>query len=718
MKSREIFWGFSTWMEVLWYVLAAVSIAVFLYGVARGLARFRAGTGGRLPPRREWPARFARALKTTASHATIAKRNTVVGWSHRAMLYGFATLFVGTVILAIQVDFTEPLFGWRFLDGDFYLAYSATLDVLGLALIVGLAVMVARRYVVRPSALDLRRPDRPAADPVQARTGLRRGDLALLASLVALALTGYLLEGARMAMDRPGFGEFQPVGWVVGEGLIAVGASGGLLDVLRMGMWWVHGLLALAFVAAIPFSKAGHMLWSFASLVFTDERAGACLSAPIADAEPPGYATLADFSRPHLLEVDACTRCGRCHDVCPAAATELPLSPRDVILELHGQLDIAVREAGPGGVLGSLWSPDEGLASPGLENPVVGEDGVRADTLWSCFQCNACVEVCPVGIEQAPIINQLRRRLVEEDELQPDLKKVLQTIHRRGNSFGESPRKRGKWTADLDFEVVDARTKAVDVLWFVGDYASYDPRNQVISRSLAELLREAGVDFGILFEGEQNAGNDIRRIGEEGLFEHLATANIAVLDECRFNRIVTTDPHSFNTLANEYSQLGGSWEILHHTVLLAELLEQHRLEVRHPLERVATYHDPCYLGRMNGGYEAPRTIIERVGCELVEMPRNRENSFCCGAGGGRIWMTAPSSESLRPSELRIHEAVGLDQPDLFVVSCPKDVTMYEDAIKTTGNSDRIELREVTELLREATRPESARTLVARAASGA
>jgi Fe-S oxidoreductase len=701
MKSREIFWGFSTWMEVLWYVLAAISIVVFFYGLARGLARFSAGTGGALPPKREWPGRFRRAVRATATHVKIAKRKAVVGWSHGAMFYGFTTLFVGTVILAIQVDITEPIFGWRFLQGDFYLGYSVVLDVLGFALIVGLAIMGVRRYIVGPRALDLTRPDRAPDDPAQRRTMLRRGDLVLLASLVALVLTGYLLEGARIAMDAPGFGEFQPVGWLFGEALLLLGASHGLLEVVRMGTWWLHGLLALTFVAAIPFSKAGHMIWSFASLVFTDGRAGARLPAPVSSTEPVGYATLADFSEPHLLELEACTRCGRCHEVCPATATGLPLSPRDVILELNGQLDAAASAAGPGGVIGALWRGSDGITSE-LGSPVVGDDGVRVETLWSCFQCNACVAVCPVGIEQAPIINQLRRHLVEEDELQPDLKQVLKAIHRRGNSFGESPRKRGNWTSELDFEIVDARSEPVEVLWFVGDYASYDPRNQQISRSLAALLTEAGVSFGLLFEGEQNAGNDIRRIGEEGLFEHLATTNIEALSECRFDRIVTTDPHSFNTLANEYPQFGAAWDVVHHTVLLAELLAEGTLEVRRSLERVVTYHDPCYLGRMNGGYDAPRAIIDRVGCELIEMPRNRENSFCCGAGGGRIWMSDPSAEGPRPSELRIQEALGLERADLFVVCCPKDVTMYEDAIKTTGSSGRLELKEVTELVRAAT----------------
>jgi Fe-S oxidoreductase len=243
------------------------------------------------------------------------------------------------------------------------------------------------------------------------------------------------------------------------------------------------------------------------------------------------------------------------------------------------------------------------------------------------------------------------------------------------------------------------------VLWFVGDYASYDPRSQRVSCSLARILHAAGVDFGILYDGERNSGNDVRRVGEEGLFESLAEQNVEALAGCEFTRIVTSDPHSLNTLRNEYPALGGSWEVVHHTTLLLELLESGRLAPAQPLSCRVTYHDPCHLGRMNGEYEAPRAILERLGCTLVEMPRNRENSFCCGAGGGRIWIPdTPGQE--RPSENRIREAVSLPEVEVFVVACPKDVTMYEDAIKTSGNSGRIELRELTELIEQALLPAS------------
>ena len=642
--TREVFWHFPDWLVVSWYVLATASVGVFAYGLYKPLARY-------------WPIRhqvqLREAARTAFTQRTVRRRDTFAGLAHSAMFYGFVVLFIGTVVLAINTDVTERFFDWRFFDGAFYRWYSLTLDVMGIVLLAGVLAMMYRRAVRRPAKLTY-----------------RWGDWALVGGLLYLLVTGYVLEGVRIAMDHPRDLDYSPAGWLVAQAFTGVG--GGVLDVLRMGMWWLHGLVAITLVAAIPYTKAAHMFASVLSLSTRDPLAGKRLRPAPADA-PAGYATLGDFLPEHLIQVDGCTRCGRCHDACPANATGKPLSPRDVVLDLRDLL----HRAGP-------------------DAPA----GIAPETIWSCMQCNACVAACPVGIEQAPIINQLRRRAVEEGEIPAELQSTLKVVQKSGNSFGENKRRRGKWTADLDFEVTDARKAPVDVLWFVGDYASFDPRSQVVSRSIARLYQAAGVDFGILYDGERNAGNDVRRVGEEGLWEALAEENIGTLQAAEFNRIVTSDPHSLNTLRNEYPDLGGVFDVSHHTTFLLELIDSGRLDIAGRLNYTVTYHDPCYLGRHNDEYEAPRRILERLGCTLVELPRNRENSFCCGAGGGRIWMKdEPGTE--RPSENRIREAVGLGELDYFVVACPKDVTMFEDAIKTSGNAERLELRELTELLEEA-----------------
>jgi len=434
------------------------------------------------------------------------------------------------------------------------------------------------------------------------------------------------------------------------------------------------------------------MLAAPAGVAVKDDRAGAALPPLPADAKPEevGYATIDALAPKHLLDLDACTKCGKCHAACPATASGYPLSPRDLVLDLR---EVAEGSMGNRAALG--------IPPRFQERADILGTVIKPETLWSCMQCMACVEICPVGIEHVPIINQMRRALVERGEMDGQLQQTLETIYTSGNSFGEAKRKRGRWAKDLDFDVKDARKERAEILWFVGDYASFDPRNQRISQALARVLRHSGVDFGILYDGERTAGNDVRRAGEEGLWSSLAEENVETISGCRFDRILTSDPHTFNTLKNEYPQLGGDWTVIHHSQLLLELLEAGRLRPRKGLGYRVTYHDPCTLGRYNGVYDEPRQVITSLGCELVEMPRNRDNSFCCGAGGGRIWMKElKADEAQRPSESRIDEAVGLDGIDYFVVACPKDVTMYEDAIKTSGHQGEIELREMSELVLE------------------
>jgi heterodisulfide reductase subunit C/nitrate reductase gamma subunit len=523
-KTRPVFWHFALWLKVIWYVLAVTSVAVLAYGILRPILKWRRGQGGPWPPYpwREMPGRIAAGVRLLLSHATIERRDHVAGWAHRGIFYGFVVLTAGTLILGFDTDFTSPVFGWSYFHGDFYLIYKETLNVLGTALVLGVIVMMVRRGIVRPAKLNYSRPDRAPDDPQYDRRVYRVGDWVFVIALLVIALTGFLLEGVRIAMDHPGYGATQFGGWIFAQALGGIDRA--TLAGLRHGLWWFHGLLAIVFVASIPYTKAAHMLTSFLSLSLRDPMAGKRLRSipPERASEPAGYGALADFSPLHLLHLDACTKCGKCHEACPANATGRPLSPRDVILELREQSNRA--SSGIGGVLGGLVDGD--ADGDRFTASVVGPDGVRVETVWSCMQCNACVEACPVGIEQAPIINQLRRRLVEEGELDSNLQTTLEVIHKSGNSFGENKRRRGRWTKELDFDVPDARKQPVDVLWFVGDYASFDPRSQEVTRTLARLFHTAGVDFGILYDGERNSGNDVRRVGEEldGCAPHDAAA--------------------------------------------------------------------------------------------------------------------------------------------------------------------------------------------------
>ncbi len=404
--------------------------------------------------------------------------------------------------------------------------------------------------------------------------------------------------------------------------------------------------------------------------------------------EQVGAAKITDFNWKQLLNLDACTKCGRCHEACPARAVGAPLSPRDVILSLR-EFAHATLESG---VVPEAAELDIHGKAPGQ---------VAMETLWSCRTCMACVEICPVAVEHVPIIVQMRRKLVEDGAMDPLLTKTLQTIHKTGNSFGESKRKRGAWSKPLPFPVKDARKEPVDVLWFVGDYASFDPRNQKVSQIFASLLHEAGVDFGILYDGESNAGNDVRRVGEEGLYEVLAAANVIGARE----RIVQKHRHHRSAFLQYHPQrISGLRRQVRDRALhdAGEAAVRRRATAQSPvrLKYRVTFHDPCHLGRFNKGYDAPRELLALLGCELVEMGRCKANSFCCGAGGGRIWVPDPVG-SEKPAQNRMREAAAIPGLEVYVVSCPKDLTMFEDALKTTGNEGKFVVKELIELIREA-----------------
>ena len=688
--TRTLFEDFRPLAVTLFYGVGFTAIGIFLWGTWIQVRKYRRGTGYAIQG--TLAARFGDMVGSVLSHRTVWRRDHAAGGAHGLIFFGFALLFIGTSTITLEFDILQPLFGVRFWYGSFYLWFSLVLDVAGVMLTVGLLYMMYRRGWLKPPKLDYARPDRSPADPDFDRTAYRIEDWAFLWTLLVIAITGFVLEAARLVWleGRPEVWDFRwwsPAGAVMTYGLQGLGVTAAVAGQLRTGLWWFHGLLALAFIALIPFTKIKHIFTAGASLMFRDPLASQRLPRVPESQAAPGYQYITDLNWKQLLNLDACTKCGKCHEACPARATGAPLSPRDVILSLR---EFANKS------LASGTLPDKAELDIHGKNP--GQ--VAMETLWSCRTCMACVEICPVAVEHVPIIVQMRRKLVESGDMDPLLAKTLQTIHKTGNSFGESKRKRPAWTKSLPFTIKDARKEPVDYLWFVGDYASFDPRNQKVSQTFATLLREAGVDFGLLYEGESNAGNDVRRVGEEGLYEVLADSNVKAMSEATFKRVVTTDPHSYNTIRNEYPDFGGRYEIEHYTTLLRVLLEVGRLKISRPLNYRVTFHDPCHLGRFNKGYEAPREILKLLGCELIEMGRCRANSFCCGAGGGRIWIADPVGVE-KPSQNRIREAAVIDGLQVYVVSCPKDLTMFEDALKTTGNEGRFVVRELIELVREA-----------------
>ncbi|MFQ5775898.1 MAG: heterodisulfide reductase-related iron-sulfur binding cluster [Kiloniellaceae bacterium] len=679
METRELFWSLETPTIILFYVAGFAAIGVFVWGCWRHYAKYARGARLRVPL--DIGAGARRMVSDLLSHRTLVRRDHYAGAAHAGIFFGFLLAAIGTATITLEYDFLDPLFGITFWKGDFYLWFSLVLDIGHFGLTVGIVMMMVRRAVFDLAKLDYRRSYRGESDLRPAAAGWRIEDWAFLCVLLAIEITGFLQEGVRLLMDQPAWAAWSPVGYALANIFAASGMTPETTAAIRGANWWLHGLLALAFTGAIPWYKAKHILAVVGSLALRDRKALRRLPREEDGGETVGVASVADFSWKDMLNFDACTKCGRCHEVCPARAVGYPLSPRDLILDLRLHNDKA-----------------QGRPLAGVD--LIG-DVIEPETLWACRSCGACQEICPVGIEHPSIIIEMRRQLVERGDMDPLLQATLDTIGNTGNSFGENARKRAAWARDLEFEIKDIRQEPAEVLWFVGDYASFDPRNQKVSRTVARLLKAAGVDFALLHEGEHTAGNDVRRVGEEGLYQNLVEHNLEQMTGGRkFSTIITTDPHSYNTIKNEYPEFGEVAPIQHYSTVLAELLRAGRLKVVKPLGKRITFHDPCHLGRLNGGYEAPREVLQAIGCDLVEMPRNRDNSFCCGAGGGRIWIPDPPGME-KPSENRVREAAALGGIDVFVTCCPKDLTMFEDARKTSGHEKDFVVEDLAELVAEA-----------------
>jgi Fe-S oxidoreductase len=639
-------------------VVLALILATLLIAGLR--ARWLIVALARAPAAHRWDRPWQR-LRFVAGEVGLHRRllqRRLSGAFHAMILSGFVVL-----LSAIIADFGAglfPGFSLQSIGGDTWIALLQ--DVFGVVLIVAIGLAAWHRFVLRPARF----------------AGSRAGDAPIIYLFVLAIVFSMLTEAAAGIVAGSVPGGWRPVSSALAAAFAAAGLAAGTAAALRAGATWVHMLSILGFLAYIPGSKHRHMFTAIPNIFFRPLTPRGALAPPPADRGQVGISEIGQFSWKDVLDTASCTECGRCQSACPAYAAGQPLSPKRLIMDLRDHLMTDAAAAGP--LLGGA---------------------ISEQTLWACTTCRACMSVCPIHIEHVPKIVEMRRQLVEEARVSPTLQEALGNVQRTGNSMGKPGRQRARWTKDLGFKVKDARKEPVDVLWFVGDYASFDPRAQRVTIAFARLLRAAGVDFGILADGEQNSGNDVRRAGEEGLFQMLAKGNIDALEGCTFARIVTTDPHSLNALRQEYPALGAPpRSVLHHTELLLELVESDALRLKSVAGATVTYHDPCYLGRYNGGFDAPRALIAHAGYRLHEMDRCRENSFCCGAGGGRIWGD-DSGVVERPSENRIKEALALGDATLFVVACPKDMVMYTAAVEALDVRDRLAVRDIVDLLEPA-----------------
>jgi len=663
--SREVFGGIPDALQVAFYVTMT---AMFAYvGVLFG-KRIANYTRGRADDRRTTAANFprrARAYRRGVYMQTLL-RDPAAGIMHSLIYFPFLILFAVTTVL--EIDHQLPN-GWKFLYGTTYQGYSFVGDVAGVLFLIGITWAALRRYVQRPYRLKVKtKPE----------------DAVILATLWILGATGLLVEGARIARyGRPEFEEWSVVGYQMSRWFDGSAS----VDSWHQALWVIHVLSFVVFLIALPTTKLRHMVTSPLNMYLSDRERPKGAMKPLPDLattelETFGANLISDFSWKQLLDTDACTVCGRCTSVCPANATGKTLDPRNVVLKI-GQVMAATTPDGP-------ISPVVGVdANVSIKTESVFEL-ITAEEIWACTSCKACDEICPVHIEILDKILDMRRYLsMMESNFPTELGRMYRSMENQQNPWGLNQSDRADWTKQLPDEVpvVDPGVSFDhEYLFWVGCAGSFDDRAQKVTIATAKLFQRAGLDVAILGPSELCTGDPARRSGSEYLWQMLASQNVANLNTMGVTKIVTQCPHCFNTMRNEYPQLGGNYEVLHHSQVLEELVATGRLDLSvASLPERLVYHDSCYLGRHNDVYGAPRRVLGSLGgIEIVEAPRNGTTGMCCGAGGARMWMEETEGTKVNTERSRELLATGAER---IATACPFCLIMISDGAKEHGRDD-------------------------------
>lgn len=556
------------------------------------------------------PERIKRALWIVLTQQSVFKKRPIVSFLHALIFYGFVFYF-----LVNLVDVLEGFFGIH-ARGGVWNPFNLAADLLTTGVLTGIVGMLIRRWFVKPKDFDF-----PANVPVQpeVRGGIFR-DSTIVAGFI-LFHVGCRLFFKATQLAREGGDSFQPVGSFFAS--LYVGASPDTLAALNHFFWWGALGSILLFIPYFPRSKHIHIFLAPINLALKKDKPGVLQTMDFEKEEVFGAAKLEDFAWPRLLDSYSCIMCNRCQDVCPATNTGKALSPAAILINERYELNKIFPNF-----------------SAGQESPRPLLDfALNEEAAWACTTCNACIEVCPVGNEQMlHIIDVRRERVLTAAEFPKGLQNAFNHMERAGNPFGMPGAERLVWAKDLPFPVPTLEENSdPEVLYWVGCAVAFDPRAQKIARSMAELLHAAGVNWAVIGKGEKCTGDSARRTGNEYLFAQMAEENVAVLNEIKPKTIVTTCPHCFHTIGNEYPQFGGNYVVKHHTTFIDELVRAGKLKLAANGTDAVTYHDPCYLGRHNGIFDQPRALIQSAGAKLTEPARSRSNSFCCGAGGGQFW---------------------------------------------------------------------------------
>jgi Fe-S oxidoreductase/nitrate reductase gamma subunit len=657
IPSRTSYWL----IQHVWvfYLLAAVAVGVFLFGVIIHASVWIKGIRRQTIPF-SW-----RGISNIFLDGLLGRRifrgDIAAGTMHILIMWGFLGLFVGTVL--ISVDYWL----YHFLSGSFYIWYSTCLEILGLMLMIGLVWSLIRRYIQRVPRLER-----------------RIEDLTIVIWLFAVVLSGFVVEGLRLANQSPEWAKWSFAGhWL---SFLFTQPQGALS--IYPYLWWVHALLSLGLIAYIPFCKLFHMLGAPASIYLENQPLQAILAESRAQDKEV-------FSYRDMIFFDACTSCGRCVEVCPSSGAGEPFSPRDFIVWARDNLLMKYHPL-------NHFNWFENWITRRYTKKQVFEP----QKIWHCTTCRACLDVCPVYVATPDAIQQARSKLVEEGtHMPPLLTRSLKNLYKYNNPWEATKKKRAQWSGDLEIPDISQSEEAGGLCYFVGCTTSMDIRTQELARSFARILKYGRVPFGTLGKREPCCGDIARRVGEDGLFEKQMEDCIELFRCYGIRDVVTSSPHCFHTFRNEYPAFQAlkppeeqvEFRVRHYTELLRELVAADSLKLEKPLNIKVTYHDPCYLGRHNQIYDVPREVITAIpGVQMIEMAHNKADSLCCGGGGDRIWQEDLDAD-VKMSEIRIREAEDTGA-EILITACPLCLIMLEDARKTTGLEDSLRVMDLNELV--------------------
>jgi len=660
--ARTFFWNVGH-VRIAIYILAIIPIAFIVYGLYKRYLLWKQGVKDKRT--NNLPKRVSSFIQNSIFQKRTL-REPYPGLMHGFIFFGFVILFIGTALIALQEDITLPLFHWEYLKGNFYLIYSLVLDIFGGLAIVGVLMALYRRLILKPERLDQRKDDN-----------------IVLYLFLFILVTGFIVEGLRILANElpthPAWSMWSPVGLAVAYILNGFGMGTETSLMLHQLFWWLHLIAAFTFLSLIPYTKLIHIFTgSVDTFLRPDPPTGRLVPIDIENSEVFGVEKFSEFTWKQLFDLDACIRCGRCQDVCPAYLSGKPLSPKAFIQDLRSGLTEGLKKEDPPSIIGTY---------------------IEEETLWACTTCRACEEACPLLIEHVTKHIELRRhQVLVQTKFPSELRTTFRNLERQGNPWGVSKSQRDEWAKELkeiDVPIFTRELAEKGYLLWVGCACSVDENNIKTAIAMVKLLTAAEIPYGILGRQEVCCGDPARRLGNEYLFQIEAEQNISLFNELGVKRIITLCPHGYHVFKNEYPDFNGNYEVYHYTEILSKIMEKLPSRKSGAKAVTLTYHDPCYLGRYNGIYDAPRDVIKKAGANVIEMKHTREKSLCCGGGGGHIWMEEQAGQ--RISHLRIDEAVQTKSPTVLT-ACPHCLTMLTDGTKEKEVADKLEVMDIARWL--------------------